>query len=174
MYTDNLQSPDGRRSGGETNEVPFRAVLTPYRSLSATGFVILMCAVGAVSFVAGLAFLMMGAWPVFGFFGLDVLLIYLAFQLNYRSGRKSETIEIDQARFILTRTDERGHSTNIELNPYWASVRLHQSPDGRTRLAVASHGRQHPVGQFLTDEERSTLALALHEALLSARGAPRS
>ena len=43
-----------------------------------------MVAIGAVSFVAGVVFLLMGAWPVFGFFGLDVLLLYWAFRLNYR------------------------------------------------------------------------------------------
>ena len=58
----------------------FSAVLTPHRSLSATGFLILMMLVGGVSFAAGIVFLMMGAWPVFGFFGLDVLLLYLAFR----------------------------------------------------------------------------------------------
>ena len=31
--------------------------------------VILMVAIGGVSFAAGTMFLMMGAWPVFGFFG---------------------------------------------------------------------------------------------------------
>ena len=50
----------------------FSATLTPHRSLGRTGFVILMLAVGGVSFVAGLVFLIAGAWPVFGFFGLDV------------------------------------------------------------------------------------------------------
>ena len=68
----------------------FSAVLTPHRSLSATGFVIVMALVGGVSFAAGIAFLLMGAWPVFGFFGLDVLLIYLAFRANYRAGTASK------------------------------------------------------------------------------------
>ena len=41
------------------------------------------------------AVLLTGAWPVMGFFGLDVLLVYVAFKLNYRSGRLYETVELD-------------------------------------------------------------------------------
>ena len=60
----------------------FSALLTPHRALSRTGFLVLMGFVGAVSFIAGVAFLLMGAWPVFGFFGLDVLAIWWAFRVN--------------------------------------------------------------------------------------------
>ena len=60
----------------------FRAVLHPHRSLGPRGFLILMLAIGGISFVTGMVFLSMGAWPVFGFFGLDVLLVYVAFKLN--------------------------------------------------------------------------------------------
>ena len=67
-------------------------VLHPHRSLSPRGFLILMSAIGLVSFVMGMVFLLIGAWPVMGFFGLDVALIYFAFKLNYRSGRLYETV----------------------------------------------------------------------------------
>ena len=60
-----------------------RFVLYPHRSLTPRGFLILMTFISAVSFIAGMAFLLMGAWPVFGFFGLDVLLLYLAFNLDF-------------------------------------------------------------------------------------------
>ena len=63
----------------------FSAMITPHRSLGRVGFLVLMAVFGAVSFVAGIAFLLMGAWPVFGFFGLDVVLLYWAFRLNYRT-----------------------------------------------------------------------------------------
>ena len=53
----------------------FSALLTPHRSLNRTGFIVLMVFLSVVSFVAGLAFLLMGAWPVLGFFGLDILVI---------------------------------------------------------------------------------------------------
>lgn len=151
----------------------FHAVLTPHRSLGPKGFVILMSAVAGVSFVAGFAFLLMGAWPVFGFFGLDVALVYLAFKLNYRSGRLYETIDLTPARFLLTRVHPSGRTEQFDCNPYWASVRLREWPDGRTDLRVVERGKALFFGRFLNDDERRELAAALKTALFQARGGVR-
>ena len=68
----------------------FAAIITPHRSLGSTGFLILMLCIGALSFACGMMFLLIGAWPVFGFLGLDVLLIYIAFRANFRAARAYE------------------------------------------------------------------------------------
>jgi uncharacterized membrane protein len=152
---------------------PFRALLTPHRSLGPKGFLTLMIALGAISFVTGMLFLAVGAWPVLGFLGLDVLLVYIAFRLNYRSGRRYETLEITPARFVLTRVHPSGRQEQLECNPYWARVNLREWPDGRTALSVISRGTELAFGSFLTDDERRDLASALREALLTARGGVR-
>ena len=152
---------------------PFRALLTPHRSLSPKGFLALMIAFGAISFVTGMLFVAMGAWPVLGFFGLDVLLVYIAFRLNYRSGRRYETLELTPARFVLTRVHPSGRQEQFDCNPYWARVSLREWPDGRTALSVVSRGTELAFGTFLTDDERRDLASTLREALLVARGGAR-
>jgi uncharacterized membrane protein len=162
----------GREAQGPVTELPalpFRAVLTPYRSLSPRGFVILMVAVSAVSFVAGLAFALMGAWPVFGFFGLDVGLIYLAFRLNYRSGRLYETVEVSPSRLTIQRVYPSGKTEGYEFPSYWARVELSQGHDGRSHLRVGSHGQEVTFGDFLTDEERASLADEMRAAIRTAR-----
>jgi uncharacterized membrane protein len=151
----------------------FRAVLTPRRSLSPEGFLMLMAAFGGISFVTGLLFLVAGAWPVFGFFGLDVLLVYTAFKLNYRSGRLYETLDLTPARLVLTRVHPSGRREEFDCNPYWARVNLREWPDGRTALSIISRGTELAFGSFLTDDERRDLASALREALLTARGGVR-
>ncbi len=151
----------------------FRAVLSPHRSLSPTGFLVLMSAIGLVSFAVGVTFLMMGAWPVFGFFGLDVLLVYIAFKLNYQSGRAYETVEVTRETFLLTRVDPKGRSESFVFNPFWVRVLLREDPDGHTDLRLASHGREMRFAQFLSDDERRDFADALKEALVAARGGPR-
>ncbi|MBO0763408.1 MAG: DUF2244 domain-containing protein [Hyphomicrobiaceae bacterium] len=151
----------------------FRAVLTPHRSLSPRGFLILMVAMGAISFITGMLFLVAGAWPVFGFFGLDVLLVYIAFRLNYRSGRLYETLDLTPARLVLTRVHPCGRRERFDCNPYWARVNLREWPDGRTSLSIISRGTELAFGSFLTDDERRDLASALREALLTARGGVR-
>ena len=111
-------------------------VLRPHRSLGAGAFLCLMVFYGGVSFVAGLYFLSLGAWPVCGFFGLDVLLLYLAFRANYRSAHLCETIEIDAAELVVTTRDVRGRTMRTTLNPYWLRVQL-------VEFAASSRG-DHP------------------------------
>jgi uncharacterized membrane protein len=161
--------------GDQTQAKPgeFHAVLRPHRSLGPAGFLILMLALSAVSFVTGVFFVVAGAWPVLGFFGLDVALVYIAFRLNYRSGRLYETVDLTPAQLTVTRVHPSGRREQFQCNPYWARVRLAQWPDGRTLLSIAAQGREHAFGRFLTDDERHDLASALREALLAARGGVR-
>ena len=145
-------------------------VLHPHRSLSGPGFLILMSVLGVVSFIAGVVFYMIGAWPVMGFFGLDVALIYWAFKVNYRDGRAYETVEVTPAVLTLTRVKPNGRTEKTEINPYWARVSLTtDNPDGRTSLRIIAQGRQLLLGQFLTDDERRDFAGALTGALQDAR-----
>ncbi len=149
----------------------FRAVLYPHRSLGPTGFLVLMTAIGGVSFITGMVFLLKGAWPVFGFFGLDVALVYAAFRLNYRSGRLYETVELTPETLTVTRVFPSGERESFDFNPYWGRVRLAEGPQGRTDLRLASHGREFSFARFLTDDERRDLLQALSGALAEARAA---
>ena len=116
-------------------------VLHAHRSLSARGFFILMAALSAVSFIAGVAFCMIGAWPVMGFFGLDMALIYWAFKSNYRAGRAYETIDLTPDVLTLTRVRADGAQQKIDVNPYWARVSLTTDhADGRTSLRIIAQG----------------------------------
>ena len=153
----------GKRDG-------FRAVLYPHRSLSPTGFLILMSAIGGVSFVTGMAFLLKGAWPVFGFFGLDVALVYAAFKLNYRSGRAYETVELTSENLVVTRVHPSGKRESFDFNPYWVRVRLAELPQGRNDLRLAASGREFAFGRFLTDDERRDFSHTLSGALAETRG----
>jgi uncharacterized membrane protein len=150
-----------------------RFVLRPHRSLGPKGFVILMSILAFISFIAGCAFLAIGAWPVFGFFGLDVLLVYVAFRLNYRSGRLYETVEVTPDEFTITRVHPSGKTERFACNPYWARVRLAEGRDGRTDLRLHLQGKELSFGRFLTDDERHDFARALNGALLQARGGAR-
>lgn len=153
-------------------EAAFRAVLYPHRSLGPRGFLILMTAISVVSFSAGLVFWWIGAWPVFGFLGLDVLLIYLAFRANYRAARMSELLELDPHRLTLTRQDPNGRRVSFDFNPYWVRVLLSEDSSGRTKLALTSHGQVVEFGTFLTNDERQEFAGVLKDRLSLARTMP--
>lgn len=144
-------------------------VLTSHRSLGPTGFMVLMVLFGGVSFVTGAIFLTAGAWPVMAFFGIDVALVYLAFKLNYRSGRLHELVDLTPQSLTITRIHPSGARENFDFNPYWARVALEEWPDGRTDLRIASHGRDFPFARFLNDDERREFAGILRDALTANR-----
>jgi uncharacterized membrane protein len=153
-----------------TQARPYQLVLAPHRSLSPNGFMLVMALFGGVSFVAGVAFTLIGAWPVLGFFGLDVLLLYLAFKLNYRSGRLYETIDVSPTDVVLARFHPDGRSERFVCNPFFARVDLGERVDGQTFLSLRARDRSVLFGTFLTDDERREVAIELRRALVAVRG----
>ena len=147
----------------------FSAVLTPHRSLSPRGFLVLMAAICIVSVGTGVLFFMLGAWPVIGFMGLDVALIYLAFRLNFRALRRYETVDLTDDALTVTRVEPSGRSQAWTFNPYWVRLSLQPRIGRSTELSLASHGQRLVLASFLTDSEREDFALALSSALSEAR-----
>jgi uncharacterized membrane protein len=150
------RSRGGDQHAGDT--ATFRAILTPNRSLSPTGFLVLMSAIGIISFAIGIVFMSMGAWPVMGFFGLDVVLIYWAFRANYRAGREFETVEVAPSSLTIMRNHADGRSERFDFQTYWVRIFLDEEPSGHTRLRLRSHGRDFVFAKFLSDDERREFA----------------
>src|ERR1700748_3247137 len=86
----------------------FSAIITPHRSLSSTGFLLVMALVGSLSFIGGMFFYLMGAWPVVGFLGLDVALVYWAFRANYRAAAAFEEVTVTPSELKVRRVSHRG------------------------------------------------------------------
>lgn len=148
----------------------FSAVITPQRSLGNAGFLALMIAFGAVSFVAGIAFLLMGAWPVFGFFGIDVVLLYWAFRLNYRSAGAYEEVKVTPSRLTVRKVSHRGRVREWALNPLWVRLdKVVQEEFGIERLLLVSRGKNLTVANFLGPDEKEGFARALGNAILEAK-----
>ncbi len=141
--------------------------LRPARSLGRGGFIAVMAILIGFNFVAGIVFFAVGAWPVLGFMGLDVALVWLAFKLNHGAGRRSEHLALYRDRLALTRRDPWGGVRRIDLQPYWLKVEIEDAPAGR--LLLRSHGRATVVGAFLPPRERADVADWLRVALGSLR-----
>ncbi|HEX5931843.1 MAG TPA: DUF2244 domain-containing protein [Methyloceanibacter sp.] len=146
-------------------------MLTPHRSLGPKGFMVLMAAVCVVSFATGLFFFLLGAWPVIGFMGLDVALIYVAFRLNFRALKLYETVDLTQDALTVTRVAPSGKSQSWSFNPYWVRLSLQPRLGRSSELSLASHGKRLVFASFLSDAEREDFASALSSALASARSA---
>ena len=151
----------------------FSAVITPHRSLSPRGFLILMLCLGAVSFVSGVVFVSMGAWPVCGFFGLDVLLVYVAFRANFRAARAYEEVTVTASELTVRKVSQRGGVREWTLNPLWVRLeRIVHEEFGIERLFLVSQGRRLSIAGCLGAHEKKSLAKALSAALGEAKRGP--
>lgn len=148
----------------------FSAMLTPHRSLNRAGFLILMAFLSVVSFTAGIAFLIIGAWPVFGFFGLDVLAVYLAFRTNFARAAAREEISVTPTELRVRRISHRGSVSEWSFNPLWVALdRQVHKEYGVERLSLVSRGRHLTIASFLSPDEKASFAKALTVALASAK-----
>ena len=152
------------------SQIIFRAVLQPHRSLPPRGFIFLMLGMAVVSLVFGIAFLLHGAWPVFGYFGADVLLLYLAFRASYRSGRMYEEVELTPERLTVQRKYPQRSALTWTFQPHWLRVSIEDPVRHDSQCTLSSHGRHLVVGSFLAPEERFDFAQALKGALARMRG----
>jgi uncharacterized membrane protein len=156
------------------SEAPlFSAILTPQRSLGATGFLVLMLAVGAIGFIGGAVFFAAGAWPVAPFLGLDVLLIYWALRASYRAGSAYEEVTVTSSELRVRKVSHHGETQEWTLNPLWVKLdRQEHEAYGLERLFLVSRGRRLSVAGFLGPAEKEGFATELASALGEAKRGP--
>jgi uncharacterized membrane protein len=151
----------------------FSAIITPHRSLSGKGFLAVMALVGGLSFAGGMFFFLMGAWPVIGFLGLDVALVYWAFRANYRAAAAFEEVTVTPSELRVRRVSHRGEVAEWTLNPLWTKLDREKHEEfGLLKLFLVSRGRRLPVAGFLSPKEKESFAAALSAALGEARRGP--
>ncbi len=148
----------------------FQALLTPHRSLGRTGFTIMIAALLCGWAVTGAFFLAHGAWPVFGFFGLDVIALYVAFRLNYRAARACEEVSVSRTALDIRKVAPSGRARVHRFNPFWArfSVARHAEA-GITRMTVEGRHESVSIGGFLNPDDRESFADAFSRALATAK-----
>lgn len=152
------------------DEPIFRAQLTPHRSLGRQGFLFLMAILVAGWALTGIVFLTLGAWPVFGFFGLDVLLLYLAFRANYRAARIREEVSVSRTALNVRKVAPSGRSISHQFNPFWTRFAVSRHDQiGITSMTIESRDQRVSIGSFLNPDDRESFAKALSGALAQAK-----
>ena len=151
----------------------FSATIRPYRSLGRTGFVLVMLLVGGFSFIGGVVFFLVGAWPVVGFLGLDVLLVYCAFRANYRAAAAYEQVMITPSELHVRKVSRCGTAREWMLNPLWTRIdRETHEEFGLLRLFLVSRGWRLAIASFLGPREKESFAKQLSMALSEAKRGP--
>ncbi|GAB4527947.1 MAG: DUF2244 domain-containing protein [Roseibium sp.] len=168
--TKNNPKADRHDEMDELDRPFFTAVLTPYRSLGPNGFLILMACFGLVCFVSGILFWSIGAWPVVGFFGLDIALLWFAFRVNYRSAQTFEEIAVSRSEIAVRRVGPGRRYQEYSFNPVWVRLKVERLDDeGVVRISLSGRGETVDLGNFLNPEDRTSFAGAIANALAVAR-----
>lgn len=144
----------------------FAAELVPYRSLGRKGFRIMLMLSGLVCLGYGGFFLATGAWPVGFFFGLDFLLLYGAFRLNYRAAKAREEVTVSRSDVSVRKFTPSGKMSEFHWNPFWARffVKRHEE-FGILSMLIHGQGRSTEIGSFLNPDDRESFAKAFQSAL---------
>jgi uncharacterized membrane protein len=143
----------------------FTFVARRNNSLSSGGRLLVLGSIAVVLLAISLGFALNGAWLVFPFAGLDILVVYLAFRYVERRAGDYECIAFHAENIVI----ERQHAARTErfdFNRHWVQVALIE-PQGakRGRLLLRSHGKEVEFGIHLTGEQRAALARRLKEHL---------
>jgi uncharacterized membrane protein len=148
--------------------------LTPHRSLSRHQFHVLLAAVAGGGIFLSMPFVLMGAWPVAGFMGLDVLAIYVAFKLSYRAGRAYEDVNLTPLELMVAKVSARGRRAEWRFNPSWVWLRRQEHEEfGTLRVDLVSRGQALEIASFLGPDQKADFADRLSGALAQAKAGVR-
>ncbi|MEO0397977.1 MAG: DUF2244 domain-containing protein [Pseudomonadota bacterium] len=147
----------------------FEALLYPNRSLPPAGFALVMGVVIVVNVTLGLYFTTIGAWPVLGFCGLDIFLVWLAFKVSYRQGRLHERVRLEYGELNISRVLPSGHESRWRLPALWTQVHVDAPEAHHATVRLVHRGRTLILGAFLAPKERAAFANALKTAMEKAR-----
>ena len=142
----------------------FSLVARRNNSLSSTGRLLAFASIFVVSIGIAVAFATFGAWLILPFAGLEMIVLFVAFQYMERHAADYERIEIE-GDTVKVEWVSGGKRRNREFNRHWAQVVA--EGDG-SRLALRSHGRELEIGRYMSDEQRLDLARVLKRRLRAA------
>jgi uncharacterized membrane protein len=155
----------------KSDEAPvFDAVITPHRSLSSRGLVWLMAFLVLVTTAISIPFYLLGAWPVVGFLGVDLILIYLAFRYHNATARAYERIVITRIELLFRSVSWRGKVRERVFNPAWVRLEREEHPEfGTEKLELVQGKSRVEIASQLGREERAEFASAFQKALANAK-----
>ncbi len=148
-----------------SDTILFEAVSTPPRSLSARGLRWLCALASLGAAVPAVVFVLVGAWPIVPFLGIEVALVLFLVAIHRRWSKAAvEVVRLTEGQLRISTANGRGGHRVSELEPYWTRVVLEED-GGVTRLFLRQRRRSVEFGGFLTAEEKRDLAGALDGAL---------
>ncbi len=152
-------------TGAAAERLIFEAVLQPHRSLSPRGIGLVLGFLGTVSLGVTTLFWWLGAWPIAGFNGGEMLIAAALLRAHARSRRVREVLVLTDAGFRVLNFDERGNRQEQHMSSAWLNVVLEERQGRVPGLLLTSHGRRLEVARMLGEEQKRDLADTLRAVL---------
>src|ERR1700726_2792679 len=118
---------------GPENSRLFSARLKPYRSLNRRNFCVLMGIFTGASIFSILPLVLLGAWPVAGFMGIDVAIFYFAFRGSFRAARVHEDVEVNFFELKLDKVSAKGERAEWRFTPAFVRLKREHHEDSGTQ-----------------------------------------
>jgi uncharacterized membrane protein len=128
-----------------------------------------MLILGVFSAVFGLGFLLVGAWPVVGFLGVEILALWLVFRWSFRAQTARTYVRVTADEVDVRKVDGWGRERRASMASHFARVEFDRTATGPNALRLATSRTAYPLGEFLTPRERETFARRLMQAISDAR-----
>lgn len=161
---------DGNADMRPADKPVFAAELTPYRSLGGKGLRVVFLIAALMSLVHVFVFLVIGAWPVVFFFGLDFLGLFGAFWLNNRAAGMREEVSISRDDVAVRKFAASGRMTEHRFHPVWTRFDVARHDEiGIVSMHVRDRRQATDIGSFLNRDDRETFATAFSGALATVK-----
>lgn len=145
------------------------AVITPNRSLSQRGFIVLISIITAFNVAAAAVFLSMGAHFVPMFLGLDLVAVIAAFVASYAAARRVERVMVTSREIRVVQETPSSSELVWESPTAFTRVAVEIEDERVVDLRLRVSGKERPVAQALSPAERRDFAKALETAIWRAR-----
>jgi uncharacterized membrane protein len=148
----------------------FAATLTPHRSLTRRGYRYVIALACVMASIPGIIFFSMGAWPIVGFLGVDLLAIGWALAASMRASKQFEVITLWPDELEVKQVTASGKTELSRFNPFFVKLVIDRDFNERiTALHLRSRDRDLLIGAFLSPDDKTSFARVFGAALKKAR-----
>lgn len=152
------------------DDMIFSAELYPHRSLSRFGYRNLGLLLAALTIIHAIFFVVVGAWLVMIFWGLDLILLAGALWVNQRRARAREYVEVTSQAITIRKVSASGETSRYNFNPFSAKLEVHRRGDfGIEKIEISEPGQMTDVGSFLNPDDRESFAKSFNAAMIKAK-----
>jgi uncharacterized membrane protein len=145
------------------------AVITPHRSLSERGFIVLIAIVTLANCASAAVFIAMGATFVPIFLGVDLLAVFVAFMVSFQAAKRIERVQVTSRDIRITHETPKWSRLVWESPTAFTKVAVETDEERAVELKLSLSGREVSVAAALSPGERAVFAQALERAIREAR-----